>query len=229
MEKILDWLKRFWPQRMVVAKRDYWISPLGAAIGLIGTDLISLYFLGTENPWFIAPMGASAVLLFAVPASPLAQPWPIVGGNLIAAIVGVTFAKFLGTSAWVAGLAGAIAIAGMMRFRCLHPPGGAVALTAVLGGSGVIQLGYMFVILPVFLNSILLMLLALIFNNLAKRSYPHHANIASGPSNVQFVSLSRQDIHEALRRNPDLLDVSEGDIEAILNEAESIAKVNQAR
>ena len=214
---------------MLVAKRDYWVSPLGAAIGLIGTDLISQYFLGSENPWFIAPMGASAILLFAVPASPLAQPWSIVGGNLIAAIVGVTLAMFLGTSGWVAGLAGAIAIAGMMRFRCLHPPGGAVALTAVLGGSGVTQLGYTFVILPVFLNSVLLMLLALLFNNLAKRSYPHHANIASGPSNAEFVALSRQDIHEALKRNPDLLDVSEDDLEEILNDAELIAKLHQKR
>src|SRR5450830_1606221 len=82
--------------------------------------------------WLIAPMGASAVLLFAVPASPLAQPWSIIGGNLVSALVGVSYAKLVAEPALAAALAIALAIACMFALRCIHPPSGAVALTAVL-------------------------------------------------------------------------------------------------
>ncbi len=65
-------LNKLRPHPMIIYPPDYWLSPLGAALGLIGTAYLSHFFLGDFNPWFIAPMGASAVLLFAVPASPLA-------------------------------------------------------------------------------------------------------------------------------------------------------------
>ena len=117
---------------------------------------------------------ASAVLLFAVPASPLAQPWSIMGGNTVSALVGVSCALLLGPTGLAAGLAGVLAIAFMFSLRCLHPPGGAVAMTAVLGGSAVTHLGYQFAFWPVALNSALMLLAALLFNRLARRRYPHH-------------------------------------------------------
>jgi CBS domain-containing membrane protein len=80
----------------------------------------------------VAPMGASAVLLFAVPASPLAQPWSIVGGNLVSATVGVACATWISDLVDAAALAIALAICAMFALRCVHPPSGAVALTAVL-------------------------------------------------------------------------------------------------
>ena len=116
------WLKSFLPQPMIVAPREFWLSPIGAGLGLLVTNWISLYFLGESNPWFIAPMGASAILLFAAPASPLAQPWSIIGGNTIAALVAVTCQMALGSTGAVASIAAAIAIGIMMRLRCLHPP-----------------------------------------------------------------------------------------------------------
>jgi len=210
---------------MVASARDYWISPIGAFCGLAISEFISLKFLGSSNPWFIAPMGASAVLLFAVPASPLAQPWSIIGGNLVAATVAVTCALFFGHAGWVAAVAAGLAIGIMMRLRCLHPPSGAVALTAVLGGAGVTNLGYQFVFFPVLLNSILLLIVALIFNNLFKRSYPHHAKLAA-PVTMD-VAITRRDIEAALKQNAETLDISEEDLESILEQAEVIAKARK--
>nr|WP_259677544.1 HPP family protein [Klebsiella pneumoniae] len=103
-------------------------------------------------------MGASAVLLFGVPSSPLAQPWSIVGGNVLSALIGVTVGMLVPDAALACGLAAALAIAGMYFLRCLHPPGGAVALTAILGGAGVHSEGYHFVLTPVLLNSLMLAL-----------------------------------------------------------------------
>ncbi|MFD1837338.1 HPP family protein [Paracidovorax cattleyae] len=83
-------------------------------------------------PWLVAPIGASAVLVFGVPASPLAQPWPVVGGNALSALVGVACAALVPDPALAGALAVALAIALMVRLRCLHPPGGAAALFVVM-------------------------------------------------------------------------------------------------
>ena len=84
MPSLLDWLKTFWPAPLPVSLRERTLSGIGALLGLLATEIVSRSVLGASIPWFVAPMGASAVLLFAVPASPLAQPWSIVGGNLLA-------------------------------------------------------------------------------------------------------------------------------------------------
>ncbi|MFG3757464.1 HPP family protein, partial [Klebsiella pneumoniae] len=76
-------------------------------------------------PLLVASIGASAVLLFAVPASPLAQPWPIIGGNSVSALVGIVVARAIGDPLLAAAVAAALAIAVMSLARCLHPPGGA--------------------------------------------------------------------------------------------------------
>ena len=122
------------------ARENY--GALGALIGLFCTEWVGRHALGGANPWFIAPMGASAVLLFAAPASPLAQPWSIMAGNLVSALIGVTCAHAIPDPGLAAAAAGSLAIAAMFTLRCLHPPSGAVALTAVLGGPAVASLGY---------------------------------------------------------------------------------------
>lgn len=166
----------FGPTDLGTGRRECILGCFGAAAGLLGTEWLSRLIMGTSNPWLIAPMGASAVLLFATPASPLAQPWSIVAGNLVSALIGITAAALWGHSGQAAGLAVALAIAVMFLLRCLHPPGGAIALCAILGGPAVSKLGYSF-IWPVALNSGLLLLIALVFNNLSGRRYPHVAPI----------------------------------------------------
>ncbi|MBX3523656.1 MAG: HPP family protein [Xanthobacteraceae bacterium] len=167
--------------------RDYRLhirASIGAMIGILITGYVTKLALGIDSmdkmdmmdgvalPLLIAPMGASAVLLFAASHSPLAQPWSILGGNTIAALVGVFTYMWLKDPIAACGVAVAGAIGLTSLLGCLHPPAGAVALTAVLGGPAVHNLGYKFVLWPVGVNSLLLLIAALIFNNLTGLRYP---------------------------------------------------------
>jgi len=127
----------------------------GALFGILTAGLLSYLVLPASyhSAWLIAPMGASAVLLFAVPASPLAQPWSVIGGNLVAATIGVACAQMVDAPMLAAALAIALAIGAMFALRCIHPPSGAVALTAVLGGPAIHAMGFSFVLAPVAVNS----------------------------------------------------------------------------
>lgn len=172
-------------------------------------------------------MGASAVLLFAVPASPLAQPWSIMGGNVIAALIGVTCAKLIGAPILAAGIAGALAIGAMFALRCLHPPSGAVALTAVLGGPAIHAMGYSFVLTPVAVNSLLLLLTALFFNNVTGRNYPHVATTepvqqhdTKDATPMARIGITAEDLDTVLARYNQVLDISRADLEQILHDTE---------
>ncbi|KQN55557.1 HPP family protein [Erwinia sp. Leaf53] len=221
-------LGRFWPHPLAVARKQMLLASLGAGIGLAITSLFSHWLLGEVNLWFVAPMGASAVLLFGVPNSPLAQPWSVVGGNVLCALVGVTVGQWIAMPALACGVAAALAIVLMFKLRCLHPPGGAVALTAVIGGPAIHQLGYGYVLTPILLNSLSLALLAIVFNNLAGRRYPHPlaASEAKPAPVVVNVSITRADLHEALLAG-ELLDIDEDDLQEVLQHAEQIARRRQ--
>jgi CBS domain-containing membrane protein len=132
------WLRSFAPAPIAVSTTAQLRGCCGALIGILLTGLICTRAVGTgATPMLIAPMGASAVLLFAVPASPLAQPWSIIGGNIISALIGVTCARWISDPL----VAAALAIGAMSVLRCLHPSSGAVALTAVLAGPAVTEAG----------------------------------------------------------------------------------------
>ncbi|MBA4789730.1 MAG: HPP family protein [Rhizobiales bacterium] len=219
-------LRRFKPTIAPVAPVDWVRSGLGALFGLAVTGFVTRLALGPSAavPLLIAPMGASSVLLFAVPSSPLAQPWSLMGGNLVAALVGVTAARLIPDPLLAAALAGGIAIAIMLALRCLHPPSGAVALTAVLGGPAVEALGYGFVLVPVLLNSALLLAGALAFNALMGRPYPAHPATpirpSSEPGAIARLGFAPEDLDAALRQYDRLLDVSRDDLEQVLRLAE---------
>lgn len=226
MHPFLFWLRSFWPAPLTAGWREIWLGCLGAGLGVLGTEWLSHQALGSHNLWFVAPIGASALLLFALPASPLAQPWPFLGGNLVAALVGVGCASWLGPSGVAAGLALALSIVFMHALRCLHPPSGAIALTAVLGGPAVTQLGLRFVLWPVAVNSVLLLLLALLFNNLLRRRYPHqalpqaHPHRTTDPLPSKRQGFTREDLDAALAARSELLDISRDDLEDILTQAQ---------
>jgi CBS domain-containing membrane protein len=154
----------FLPVSTNTSVKESCYGALGALIGLLGTALLCRWGLGLEVHWLIAPMGASAVLLFAAPASPLAQPWSILVGNGVSALMGVLSASLVPDMAIASALAVMLAIAAMFLTRSLHPPGGAVALTAIIGGEGIRALGVGYVLLPVLLNSLLLLSLGLLYN-----------------------------------------------------------------
>lgn len=173
------------------------VSCLGAMLGIALTALICRSVLGQSPslPLVVAPLGASAVLLFAVPASPLAQPWPIIGGNMISATIGVIIARIVPDQILAIGFGVSLAIAAMSFARCLHPPGGAAALTAIIGGPAITSSGFIFPLVPVGVNSVLLVALGLVFHRLARRNYPHVASPV--PANLHKTT----DIPSQLRAN----------------------------
>ncbi|HEV7815614.1 MAG TPA: HPP family protein [Janthinobacterium sp.] len=203
----------------------------GAFCGLLLTALVTrLAGPGHGAAYLIAPMGASSVLLFCVPASPLAQPWSVIGGNTIAGLTGMTCVLLLGQLlplAALAALAGCLAIALMSTLRCLHPPSGAVALTVVLGGPAVHAAGYSFVLAPVALNSVLLVAAAVVYNNLTGRRYPHRQQAAHPNPHASRDALPAdrlgfkpEDLDAVLRRYNQVLDISRDDLEAIFKQTE---------
>ena len=155
--------------------KDHFRSFVGAFIGIgIIAYLQSLHLPQLENIFLIGSFGASSVLIYGAVYSPLAQPRNLVGGHVVSALVGVTVAKYFPDIIWLAApLAVALSIVIMQLTRTLHPPGGATALIAVSGGIRITELGYMYVLNPVFAGSLILLGVALIFNNITKdRYYP---------------------------------------------------------
>ena len=138
--------------------------------------VVALSSLGILSNWsgyelLVAPFGASTVLLFAIPKSPLAQPRNLVLGNLLGAVSAVTFVTFLGISPLVSGFAVASAIALGQRFRFLQPHAGAVALLGVLSNASLL-----FALLPVLSGSLLLLVISVVFHRISinKADYPLH-------------------------------------------------------
>lgn len=157
-----------------VSSREQWISATGGLLGILAVLWVSHQLMPGHAAYFIvASMGASAVLLFAAPHGALSQPWALVGGHLVSAAVGVTVAKLVGDPTLAAALAVGLSIGLMYGLRCLHPPGGATALFAVLGGDTIHALGYGYLITPVMLNVFTLLIVAVVFNYpFAWRRYP---------------------------------------------------------
>lgn len=150
-------------------------AAMGGLVGIAFTAAAAWAILAgwPGMPMLVAPMGASAVLVFAVPASPLAQPWPVIGGNAVSAGVGLLAAWAIPEPALAAGAAVGGAILTMSLLRCLHPPGGAAALTVAIGGPAVKAAGLLFPLVPVALDAVLLTLAGLAFHRLSGHTYPH--------------------------------------------------------
>ncbi len=226
----MNWLRGFHPAGTITPRREALLGSVGVALGVFATEWLCHQVHGHSSIWFIAPMGATAVLLFFLPASPMAQPWPVAAGNVLGAFVGVLMMKAFGASGGVAALAAGLTCLLMMALHCLHPPGIAVALTAVLGGSQVQSLGFEFVAWPVAINTGALLLLAVVFNHAAGRRYPH--SHAPGPGDTlptTKTGIIKEDLQAALVSYGDLLDVDEEDLEAILAHAQQHAQERNAQ
>jgi CBS domain-containing membrane protein len=213
----------FAPSPVAVRWPERFRSCFGALVGIAFTGGTMHLLLGASAnlPLLVAPMGASAVLLFAVPASPLAQPWSIIGGNIVSATVGVTCAMFVHDPVDAAALAACLAICAMFALRCVHPPSGAVALTAVLGGPSIHALGYGFVLAPVAIQSLALLSSAVVFHSLTGHRYPHgHAAPKPAAAPPDAASFTRADLEAVLARRSEMLDVDPDDLEALLRETQ---------
>ncbi|WP_235971294.1 HPP family protein [Azohydromonas caseinilytica] len=197
----------------------------GGLAGILMTALLARSLLNAGQPALIAPMGASAVLLFALPASPLAQPWSVLGGNMVSATVGMACALALGNTPLGAALALGLALLAMFALRCLHPPGGAIALTAVLGGPALHAQGFHFVLAPVGVNTALMLVAAVLYNRATGRDYPHRVAPAvshgtKDPAPNQRLGFTHEDLDAVLHRYGQVLDVDREDLESLLHQAE---------
>lgn len=219
----------FFPPQPYASPSEKLLSTVSALVAILILALVSSYFAGSGSVLFmVASMGASAILLFATPHSPLAQPWSFAGGHLIAAFVGVTCFRYIPNSFAAASVAVAVVILLMHSLRCLHPPGGATALMPILGGAEIQQLGYQFVLAPVGLNVFLLLVLALVINNLLPgRRYPtphYEGGRVAGPQPPGWplgrLGMAPDDLVKAIREMNTYIDVSEEDLEEIYARAE---------
>ena len=197
------------------------------AILLVGY-VSSLFISGVGLPILVASMGASAVLLFATPQSPLVQPWSMVGGTIIPALIAVTCAIYMPNLIVAAALSVSLSLLVMQMLRCLHPPGGALALLPLLGDKNVHELGYHFVLVPVGLNLAILLLLGLIINNLLPgRRYPARTlpvrdviHKHDDPATLDRLGINQSDLHNALKQMNTFFDVSKEDLGQIYKMAE---------
>lgn len=212
---------------------DRLVAGVGAALGIGLTILIcsQLPLHAGDLPIIVAPLGASAVLIFAVPASPLAQPWPVVGGNILSSLVGVAAFQQIPDMMVAAGVAVGGAILLMSLLRCLHPPGGAAALTAVIGSQGIHAAGYDFAFAPVALNSVALVSIGMFFHRVSGHSYPHQpaAPPAIAEAERAVAGFHLADIDRALAELPDSFDISRADLDLLLSRAEQHARARQQR
>ncbi|UCH53439.1 MAG: HPP family protein [Pseudomonadota bacterium] len=222
---VLTRLRGLFSAQPAVSARERVAAALSALAALLALALIATWWRDAgAMPFMVASMGASAVLLFAVPHSPLAQPWPMLGGHLVSALAGVTCAQLVPSVPVALAAAGALAIALMFSLRCLHPPGGATALVPVLGGEALRSAGYAFVLNPVLLNAAVLVLLAWAINRLVPgRRWPAVAQPAresvTEAEGLARGGLTSADLQVAIKEMGAFIDVSQTDLEQIFTRA----------
>jgi CBS domain-containing membrane protein len=197
---------------------------------LVIASVSQQFVLTPAYPILIASMGASAVILFIIPNSPLAQPWPLVGGQLVSTVIGVACAQQIPDTALASAYAVAGSVLAMLLLRCLHPPGAAAALAPVLGGYSISTLGYGFVLMPVGINVVAMLMMALVINRwLLRHEYPvgirkpssrknsHHGFIVEP---ARHTGVSEQDVELALQNRDTFMDVSSGDLSKLLTDVQ---------
>jgi CBS domain-containing membrane protein len=223
LSSLSTWLRAFRPAPQVVNARERARVVLGAGLGILLAGLLCQGLAPTGVAWLVAPLGASAVLVFGVPASPLAQPWAVVGGNSLSALVGIACLHWAGPPALAAAVAVALAIALMFALRCLHPPGGAAALLMVMAGVH----DWHFALFPVLLNSALLVAAGIAYNNATGRRYPHPqqtpAPAATATQAADSPRFGEAELDAVLARYNQVLDVPRDDLQQLLQEAELLA------
>ncbi|NOT83695.1 MAG: HPP family protein [Methylococcaceae bacterium] len=197
---------------------------------LIVAGVTQKFGVNAAYPIIVASMGASAVILFIMPGSPLAQPWPLVGGQLVSAMTGVACAQVFTDTAFASASAAGGSVLIMLLFRCLHPPGAATALTPVMAGDPITSLGYGFVLMPVGLNVAILLIMAIAINRwVLRHEYPNLHLLTEDKNTKQNTTLiqptqstgiSEQDLQQALDNMDMFLDVSTGDLSKLLSDAQ---------
>ncbi len=206
------------------------LSVISCFIAILIVAWVSQKFgVSAAYPILVASMGASAVILFIMPGSPLAQPWPLVGGHLISAIIGITCAQLFTDTIFASAYASGASVLAMLLLRCLHPPATATALTPIIAGDSVNFMNYSFVLMPVGINVAIMLVMAIAINRWVLHyeypSIPHQAdnkkNKHSTMQPSQLTGISEQDLEQALENMDRFMDVSTGDLSKLLTDAQT--------
>ena len=213
------------------------VSALGAFLGILAVYWGARWcfpngFMHTAGTLLmVTSMGATAVLLFAVPQGALSQPWSVIGGHLLSALVGVTCHQWLPDQSWTPALAVGLAVGVMHYMRCIHPPGGATALAAVIGGAEIYRLEYYYVLMPILINVVSIMLMAIAFNAFFPwRRYPAHwvrRKLAKPAlaAERQF-ELTQEDFSAAMQQLDSYVDITSENLTQLLEMAKQHAEKN---
>ncbi|VWX54359.1 HPP family protein [Novosphingobium sp. 9U] len=210
------------PPRAAFGHLGWLRGALGGVFGIAAAGTFGTLILGAGNPalpWLVAPAGASAVLVFAVPASPLAQPWAVIGGNVVSAMAGLVAGHLLGVPLLGASIGVGLAIGAMSLLRCLHPPGGACALLYALGATGPEHWGAAH-LLTIVINVLALGAAGWLYNNLTGHSWPHrpvHIPVVIPGSRSAQV---HQALTEVLAEWNEVIDADIDDLDAIFQAVE---------
>lgn len=208
---------------MVTSHKEKLISGFGGAVAIL--IVFAVMRLGEQSLQgqvvLIASMGASAVLLFAVPHGPMSQPWNVIGGHVISALIGVAMHKLIADPVVGAGLAAGLAITAMLYLGCLHPPGGASAVIPVISGAAADSWGWAFAFFPIGLGAVVITLVAIAWNApFPWRRYPPApwARFAGEPDSATpdvqdpYPDITHADFVAALAEIDTYIDVSEQDL-----------------
>lgn len=223
-----------------VVARTSSVEAIRAGFGaLVGLGLVGLFLLSPSvdlklGLYLVAPFGATSVLLFAVPNSPLAQPWSAIVGNTTAALVGVAVSMVVDDPGLRIALAVGLAITAMMTLRAVHPPAGAVAMTAAMSPAAVHDLGFWFALTPVAVGTTALVLVAIAYAKLTGRHYPfrqfddpnQHGTQDAEP--LTRLGLSEQELTTILDRYRQTFNLGVEDLARLIGAAEMQAATHNA-
>ncbi|MCE5976812.1 HPP family protein [Pseudomonas sp. JR33AA] len=215
-------LQRLLPAPLNITPKEWLRAGIGALLGLfLAGWLTSMAFGPSIALHLLGPLAASAVLVFAVHSGPLAQPWPVLGSYALAGAVGLAMREGFGPELWVAAAALGLSILVMCLLRCLHPPGGGVAVSAVLADPGLTAMGD-HLLEPVLLNALILVTVAIAYNRLTGVRYPkgavprkdlHHTH---DPLPGERVGIRSEDLDQALEELGEFVDVTRDELERII-------------
>ena len=199
-----------------VTQQERYRAAGGAFIGLLFTMLAGHYLGGVAglSDSMMASLGASALLVFVLPSSPLAQPWAVIGGNVVAAVIGIACVNLFDHPMLTAPVAVGLSILCMFVLRCLHPPAAAVAMITSLGSIS----GFQYALFPVLTDSVLLVVAGVIYNNLTGKVYPHFWRPVPMASQVE--ASHSKDIDAVLSRYNQVIDINRADLASLIGQVE---------
>ncbi len=215
-------LRSLHPHSLPIARREMLRATLGATLALLCTSFISLHLANyaSTHHWLVASFGASALLLFLVPSSPLAQPWNVLVGNTLSVLIGICCARWIPSTILALTLAGSLSMGLMLLSRSVHPPSVAMSIFPALHGIH----DFNFALFPVLTDSSILLVLAVLYNNLTGVPYPAwYKTKQTVPPVHKPERFTDADFDAALEYYKQSLNVSREDLQKLLSYVHTIA------